>query len=470
MTLPLHARFTDEMPGFYVDWQTTPVPAPATLKLNEGMCAQLGLPDLSARALIGLDLAPDAHPVALVYAGHQFGGFSPRLGDGRALLLGEINGPDGALLDVALKGSGPTPFSRGADGKAAIGPVLREYLISEAMHALGIPTTRALAAVGTGEMVMRDTGPVPGAVLVRIAASHIRVGTFQYFAARGELDKVQHLADYAIARHYPECAGNYPAFFAAVAKRQAQLVAQWMLVGFVHGVMNTDNMTISGETIDYGPCAFMEEYAPGTVFSSIDRQGRYAYANQPLILGWNLARFAETLLPLFNADESQAVEQATDMLQQVAADYQEAWLAGMREKLGLDGAEEGDQALADDFLALITGADWTICFRSLSAAIDDPSRLRVHLADDGPLEDWLMRWAARRGVDAAERMDRANPVYIPRNERVESALTAAIAGDMTEFEELLQAISAPYEARKGLERFAIQASAGFGQYRTFCGT
>ena len=337
--------FAREMAGFYVAQSPAVPPGPQLLQYNAALAADLGLnalvQDQAALLFSGAAVPTGAQPVAQVYAGHQFGGFSPQLGDGRALLLGEVIDRAGARRDIALKGSGWTPFSRSGDGKAAIGPVLREYLIGEAMHALGIPTSRALAAVATGETVQREAA-LPGAVLTRVAASHIRVGTFQFFASRGDWDKVRQLADYTIARHYPDvaAAGNpYLAFFDAVCHAQARLIAQWMGVGFIHGVMNTDNMTISGETIDYGPCAFMEGYAPGTVFSSIDQTGRYAYGNQPLILGWNLARLAETLLPLIAPDEDRAVEIATERLQGIAAIYRAEWTDVMRGKLGLDGAD-----------------------------------------------------------------------------------------------------------------------------------
>ena len=333
--------YARDLVGFYVAQAPAVPPNPQLLQFNSSLAAELGLDaGLAAQAallLSGAALPAGATPIAQVYAGHQFGGFSPQLGDGRALLLGEVIDKTGVRRDIALKGSGWTPFSRGGDGKAAIGPVLREYLIGEAMFALGIPTSRALCAVATGEVVYREAS-LPGAVLTRVAASHIRVGTFQFFAARGDWDKVRKLADYAIARHYPHVAAAenpYLAFFDAVCRAQAKLIAQWMGVGFVHGVMNTDNMTISGETIDYGPCAFMEAYAPGTLFSSIDQNGRYAYANQPLILGWNLARLAETLLPLIDTDEDRAVAIATERLQSIAALYRAEWTAVMRGKLGL---------------------------------------------------------------------------------------------------------------------------------------
>jgi uncharacterized protein YdiU (UPF0061 family) len=351
--------------------------------------------------------------------------------------------------------------------------MLREYLISEAMAALGIPTTRSLAVVATGEPIWRDAARLPGGVLARVAASHIRVGTFQFFSARGDVDKLQALLTYTIARHFPEAAGaEVPALalFDAVAAAQARLIAQWMGVGFVHGVMNTDNMALSGETIDYGPCAFMEDYAPGTVFSSIDRQGRYAYANQPLILGWNLARLAETLLPFFDADGDRAVDLANERLGRIAPLYQAEWLQVMRAKLGLDGADAGDLALAEEFLRAILGVDWTLAFHRLAGAAEDAQDYLTLFEDRAAISDWLPRWRARLHPGSAEAMRRVNPVIIPRNHLVEAALTAATAGDMVPFEALLAAVRAPFGDAVGREGFALPAPKGFGAYVTFCGT
>ena len=471
--------FARDLVGFYVAQAPAVPPSPQLLQFNTELAADLGLEagvaDQAALLFSGALVPAGAIPIAQVYAGHQFGGFSPQLGDGRALLLGEVIDRSGARRDIALKGSGWTPFSRGGDGKAAVGPVLREYLIGEAMHALGIPTSRALCAVATGETVYREAA-LPGAVLTRVAASHIRVGTFQFFAARGEWDKVQKLADYAIARHYPDlaaAANPYLAFFDAVCQAQAKLIAQWMGAGFVHGVMNTDNMTISGETIDYGPCAFMEGYAPGTVFSSIDQTGRYAYANQPLILGWNLARLAETLLPLFDVDEDRAVAIATERLQGIAAIYQAEWSRVMRAKLGLEGDDDGDTALAEGLLAAMAGqgADWTLTFRRLSAAVGGDAGLVAALFDDPTaLMAWLPLWRARLAEGAAARMDRVNPIVIPRNHLVEEALAAATAGDLGPFRALLAAVSDPFGRVEGREVYALPAPSGFGPYKTFCGT
>ena len=449
-----------DLPGSFLRLAPDAAPAPRLLAWNARLAADLGLdPAVEAKAAAwfsGAALPPGAEPIALAYAGHQFGGFSPQLGDGRAHLLGEFLDGQGRRWDIQLKGSGRTPFSRGGDGKAAVGPMLREYLISEAMAAMGIPTTRALAVVATGETIWRDAGPLPGAVLARVAASHIRVGSFQFFAARGEADKLAALLDYTIARHYPHLApGDGIGLFDAVTRAQARLIAQWMGVGFVHGVMNTDNMALSGETIDYGPCAFMEGYAPGTVFSSIDRQGRYAYGNQPLILGWNLARLAECLLPFFDADEARAVEIANERLGAIAGIYRTEYLAVMAAKLGLAAPDPG---LTDDLLALLPGQDWTGFFRALS----EERRLPPGF------EDWQARWRAQAPDLAAMRA--VNPVVIPRNHLVEAALTSASAGDLAPFQTLLAEVQRPFAPAEGREGFALPAPEGFGDYVTFCGT
>lgn len=459
--------YARDMVGAYVAQSPARAPAPRLLAFNAALAAELGLPEglraEAAEIFSGNRLPPGAEPIAQAYAGHQFGGFSPQLGDGRALLLGEVIDPKGRRHDIALKGSGPTPFARRGDGLAAIGPVLREYLMTEAMAALGVPTTRALAAVATGRQVLRDRA-LPGAVLTRVAASHLRIGTFQFFAARGQAEMVSRTANYAISRHYPDCAGaERPvlALFEAVIAAQARLVAQWMGLGFVHGVMNTDNMSISGETIDYGPCAFMESYSPGTVFSSIDHQGRYSYGNQPLILGWNLARLAETLLDLFDPDPQTALDLANDRLEGIARIYAAEWLAVMRRKLALTGSE-ADRALIDDFLALMPGQDWTQSFQRLGR--DEALEGAGHGA-------WMARWRALRHPDFAARMAAANPVYIPRNFLVEQALAAAEAGDMQPYEALLAVVTAPYGARPGLEAYAQPAPPPFAaNFRTFCGT
>jgi uncharacterized protein YdiU (UPF0061 family) len=462
-------------------WQAEEAPEPRLLVLNDALAGSLGLNPEWLRSpaglalLVGADVPDGATPVAQAYAGHQFGGFVPRLGDGRALLLGELTDVDGHLRDLHLKGSGRTPFARGGDGLAAVGPMLREYVISEAMHALGIPTTRSLAVVATGRTVYRDTS-LPGAVLSRIASSHLRVGSFQYAAATGDVELLRSLADHAIARHYPDAAeAEHPhvALLDAVVAAQASLIAKWVLVGFVHGVMNTDNMTISGETIDYGPCAFMEAYDPATVYSSIDHAGRYAYGNQPVVAEWNLARFAETLLVLFSDDETTAIDLAMTSLGGFRSRFEADWSAGMREKLGL--STDTDDAvvtpLVNDLLAALkqSHVDYTSFFRQLSlAARGDAEPVRGLFVDLAGFDDWLTRWRALN--PDADAMDRVNPVYIPRNHLVEAALTAATEGDMGPFDELLMAVGEPYSPRPGVERFAEPAPGDFGDYQTFCGT
>jgi serine/tyrosine/threonine adenylyltransferase len=473
--------YARDLPGTFIAQDPAKAPAPRLLRLNRALADELGIdPDrLAAQAALifsGAAIPEGAQPIAQAYAGHQFGGFSPQLGDGRALLLGEVIDRQGQRRDIALKGSGLTPFSRGGDGRAAIGPVLREYLIGEAMHAMHVPTTRALAAVATGEAVHREA-PLPGAVLTRVAASHIRIGTFEFFAARGDTAKVRALADYTIARHYPDLTGAdnpYLALFDSVIARQCHLIAQWMGLGFIHGVMNTDNMTLSGETIDYGPCAFMEDYAPGTVFSSIDHTGRYAYANQPLILGWNLARLAECLLPLFDADETRAVDLANDRLTAIAGRYRAAWVDVMRAKLGLHGRDDdGDGALADGLLAAMAGqgADWTLTFRRLAAAaMGDATTLAPLFADPAALKAWLPRWQARLAPGASAGMNAVNPAIIPRNHMVEDALAAATTGDLAPFEGLLAAITDPFSDAAGREKYTLPAPQGLTPYVTYCGT
>jgi serine/tyrosine/threonine adenylyltransferase len=468
MSIAFDHSYARDLPGTYLRIAPDVAPAPRLLVLNRSLAATLGLQLTDAEAeawFSGATLPPGAEPIAQAYAGHQFGGFSPQLGDGRAHLLGEVLSPDGRRFDLQLKGSGKTPFSRGGDGKAAIGPMLREYLISEFMSAMAVPTTRSLAVVATGEEVWRET-KLPGATLARVAASHLRVGTFQFFAARGDQTQVKALADYAIARHYPDLAqaeNPYLAFLDALIAAQTRLIAQWMGLGFIHGVMNTDNMAISGETIDYGPCAFMEDYAPGAVFSSIDHQGRYAYANQPLILAWNLARLAETLLPLLNPDQDRAVDIANDRLTGIAALYRAEWTAMMRRKLGLLGEDPADATLADDLMTAIEGADWTLTFRRLA----DQAALRPLFNDFTKMEAWLPRWQARAGEGAAQRIAAANPAVIPRNHKVEESLSAATNGDMAPFHALLAAIQAPFAEA---EPYMLPAPSGFGQYVTFCGT
>ncbi len=480
-SLSLTNRFAAELPELAVRWQAEEFPDPRLLVLNEVLAADLGLdpewlrqPE-GVQLLVGGAVPEGATPVAQAYAGHQFGGYVPRLGDGRAVLLGEVTDAEGRQRDLHLKGSGRTPFARGGDGLAAVGPMLREYVVSEAMHALGVPTTRSLAVVATGQRVLRETA-LPGAVLSRVASSHLRVGSFQYARASGDVGLLRRLADHAIARHYPGAAESerpYRAFVEEVVAAQASLVARWMLLGFVHGVMNTDNMTISGETIDYGPCAFIDAFDPATVFSSIDHGGRYAYGNQPLVAEWNLARFAETLLPLLDDDEERAVELAVETLGGFRRHYSDAWSAGFWAKLGLpDGLDRalGD-ALVEDLLRLLRDGrvDWTGCFRALGAAArGDTDPARSLFLDLAAFDAWAERWRAV-GPDA-ETMDRVNPVYIPRNHLVEEALTAATAGDLDPVRRLLEAVCSPYDERPGLERYADPAPEHFGGYQTFCGT
>jgi uncharacterized protein YdiU (UPF0061 family) len=482
--------FARELPGLYVDWQPADVPEAVVLALNDDLARELGVDPTALRSpeglavLAGNSTPAGATPIAMAYAGHQFGGYSPRLGDGRALLLGEVIDTSGRRRDVHLKGSGRTPFARGGDGKAAVGPMLREYLIGEAMHALGIPTTRALAVLSTGEHVARE-GMLPGAVLTRVASSHIRVGTFEYAARLGDPALLQRLADHAIARHQPTVADldrsqRYLAFFDAVAEAQASLVSQWMLVGFVHGVMNTDNMTISGETIDYGPCAFIDEYDPASVFSSIDHMGRYAYGNQPRIAQWNLTRLAETLLPLISDDADRAVAAATDVLTAFPDRFRAHWNAGMRVKLGLVTGATDDAAMFDDLLELMHAqrVDFTTCFRALAASVrGDAAPLAASFHDADGLASWTGRWhtrldgEGRSSRDVADGMDRVNPVYIPRNHLVEAALEAGTNGDVGPFHELVDVVTHPYAPRDGWQRYAEPAPEAFSkQFQTFCGT
>ena len=476
--IALEGRFARELPELSIPWSAQESPDARVLVLNEPLADELGLDTTWLRSTAGLGLltgnaVPEgAAPVAQAYAGHQFGGFSPRLGDGRALLLGEIVDADGALRDLHLKGSGPTPFARGGDGYAAVGPMLREYLVSEAMHALGVPTTRSLAVIATGRTVYRESA-LPGAVLARVASSHLRVGTFQYAATQDDLGLLQRLTDCAIARHAPvAAAAERPALalLDAVIEAQATTVARWMSIGFVHGVMNTDNMTISGETIDYGPCAFLDGYDPSSVYSSIDHSGRYSYHHQPIVAEWNLARFAETLLPLIDDDLPHAVELATTALAHFSEHYAETWLALMRAKLGLRAEvnDESSAALATDLLALLQEqrADYTSSFRELGTVARGGARPAVLEGDAG--EAWVERWLTF--APDADAMDRVNPVYIPRNHLVEEALQAATAGDLAPFTRLLEAVARPVDERPGLERFAEAAPTTFGPYTTYCGT
>jgi serine/tyrosine/threonine adenylyltransferase len=476
--------------NFFARVAPTPVASPRLIKLNRPLALQLGLdPDLlespeGAEILAGKALPDGADPIAMAYAGHQFGHFVPQLGDGRAILLGEVIDADSVRRDIQLKGSGPTPFSRRGDGRAALGPVLREYIVSEAMATLGIPTTRSLAAVLTGESVLRETA-LPGAVLTRVASSHIRVGTFQYFAARRDTEGVRRLADHVIARHYPEVADHerpYLALLSAVIARQANLVARWLLVGFIHGVMNTDNTSISGETIDYGPCAFMDHYDPKQVFSSIDEMGRYAYANQPRIAQWNLTRLAECLLPLISEDQDKAVTEAQAAIGEFVEIFDAAYQAGLRRKLGLLTARDDDRMLAQDLLDTMAKnqADFTLTFRRLSDAAlgpDHDGEIRQLFADPAAYDEWAARWRQRLGEEPQDSRARrtamraVNPAFIPRNHRVEAVIEAAVnRDDFAPFEELLAVLSKPYEDQPAFSAYAEPPEPHERVLQTFCGT
>jgi uncharacterized protein YdiU (UPF0061 family) len=475
---------------FFARVPPTPVRAPRLIRVNGPLAARLGLdPDLLAgeegvEVLAGNRVVERAEPVATAYAGHQFGTFVPQLGDGRAILLGELVDRAGVRRDVQLKGAGRTPYSRGGDGRAALGPVLREYVVSEAMAALGIPTTRALAAVTTGETVIRET-VLPGAVLTRVASSHIRVGTFQFFASRGDVDGLRLLADHVLARHYPDASRSerpYRTLLDSVVRAQAELIAQWMLVGFIHGVMNTDNMSVAGETIDYGPCAFMDAYDPEAVFSAIDRWGRYAYSRQPSIGEWNLARLAECLLPLLSDDTDAAIAEAERALDEYRPAFERAYQGGLRRKLGLLTEREGDAELGRDLLAAMgaNGADFTLTFRRLNDAAsgeENDAGVRGLFADSSAYDEWAPRWRHRleqEPTDAATRraaMLAVNPAFIPRNHRVEAVIRAAIdEGDFAPFHELVTVLSNPFVAQPAFARYADPPADHERVLRTFCGT
>jgi serine/tyrosine/threonine adenylyltransferase len=483
-------------PEFHAAVAPTPVREPSVVVFNAPLAATLGLagalhgvesPRLAA-LFSGNELPAGARPIAMAYAGHQFAHFVPQLGDGRAILLGELRAADGQLRDVQLKGAGRTPFSRGGDGRAAVGPMLREYLVSEAMFALGIPTTRSLAVVATGEPVLREE-PLPGAVLARIAASHLRVGTFEYFSARGDTAGVRTLLDYASARHFPELgtgelagAPDAPlAFLRLVSQRQAALIAQWMSVGFIHGVMNTDNMAISGETIDYGPCAFMDHYDPKAVFSSIDHRGRYAFANQPAIAQWNLARLADTLLPLIDADQATAIARATAVVEDFMPHFDVLFCNRLRHKLGLASVRDGDAELINALLSLMKEwrADFTLTFRNLAAAAlgaAHQAQLREQFRDSPALHAWLDRWRARLALDArssaavAASMRAVNPAFIPRNHRVDAALHAAGSGDLAPFMTLLHVLQHPFDDQPAHADLLLPPREDERVLATFCGT
>ena len=464
------------------------VPAPRLIKLNRTLAAELQLdPDRldgpeGALIFSGQKLPDGAEPIAMAYAGHQFGQFVPQLGDGRAILLGELIDRHGQRRDIQLKGSGRTPFSRSGDGRAALGPVLREYIVSEAMAALGIPTTRALAAVLTGDTVIRES-LLPGAVLTRVASSHIRVGTFQYFAARGDHDAVKALADHVIERHYPNIANaenKYLALLDEVVTRQAELIPRWLLVGFIHGVMNTDNTSIAGETIDYGPCAFMDAYHPGTVFSSIDQMGRYAFGNQPQIALWNLARLAECLVPLLAPQQDQAIAEAQAVLGRFSPRFNAAYDSGLRRKLGLFTARDEDKALIQDLLALMASqqADFTLTFRALCADAADPDldTASAQFLDRGGYRTWAARWRARLALEPEHEATRpaamraVNPAFIPRNHRVQAVIDAGLEGDFAPFEELLTVLAHPFDDQPQFTDYADPPLAHERVLQTFCGT
>ena len=446
MRIPFDNSYASLPDGFFTRLDPTPVKEPKLLAWNADLATLLGIEggDAETRTQVfGGNAVPEgAAPLAQLYAGHQFGNFNPQLGDGRAILLGEVIDSEGKRRDIQLKGSGPTPYSRMGDGRAWVGPVLREYLISEAMHALGVPTTRALAAVATGEPILRESGPLPGAIVTRVAASHLRVGTFQVFAHRGETEALKTLTDYAIARHYPDADGPL-GLLRAVCAAQAELVAQWMSFGFIHGVMNTDNCSISGETIDYGPCAFMDAFHQGRVFSSIDRQGRYAYGNQPQIVVWNMAQLATSLLQQMD-DKETAVEDATEIVHDMPELIEAAWLRRFAAKLGISNPRPEDVDLINELLSLMQtdGADFTNTFRALGT-----DQARDHFTDRDAFDTWAENWRSRikDEPDPQAVMQAANPAVIPRNHRIEQMIEAAVAGDMAPFERLMTALATPFE-------------------------
>ena len=484
-----HSYASDLPERLYARTDPSPVSAPRLLELNEKLAAELGLDADWLRTSDGIELLAGnrfpagVRPIAQAYAGHQFGNFVPQLGDGRALLVGELLDTNGHLRDLQLKGSGPTRFSRNGDGRAALGPMMREYIVSEAMYALGIPTTRTLSLIATGDEVYRET-KLPGALIGRVAASHIRIGTFQFLAARDDIAGLRALADYAIARHYPHLADTpnpYVGLLDAVVAAQAKLVAQWMLVGFIHGVLNTDNVAISGETIDYGPCAFMDAYHPATVFSSIDRQGRYAYVNQPRITVWNLARLAEALLPILSHGASggdEGFENAKAAIGSFQARYEAAFHEGVRHKIGLFSEEPGDLDLAAELLERMAhnGADFTLTFRDLAHETDGPGPVRNHFIDPTAFDDWATRWRQRlahdpeKAADRAVRMRAVNPKFIARNHRVEAAIAGASEGNFGPFRSLLTVLARPFDEQPELEEYAQPPAHEERVLQTFCGT
>jgi len=470
LTIPFDNSYARLPDSFFARQAPVPVRAPHLIAFNDELAQVLGVTpgDVQemAETFAGNALPDGAEPIAQLYSGHQFGTYNPQLGDGRAVLLGETVGTDGVRRDIQLKGSGPTPFSRQGDGRAWLGPVLREYVVSEAMHALGIPTTRALAAVETGEVVLRE-GPMPGAVLTRVAQSHLRVGTFQVFAARRQLESLRRLTDYAIARHYPDAEGPM-GLLRAVRDAQARLIAGWMSVGFIHGVMNTDNCSIAGETIDYGPCAFMDSYHPNTVYSSIDRMGRYAYSNQPDIAVWNLAQLATALIQQFE-DKEAAVVEVTEIVHAMPDLLQQNWLTRFRAKIGLSTAEEGDLELISDLLTRMAQnqADFTNTFRALGG-----DKARDQFTDPAAFDHWAVGWLARleREENPAATMAAANPAFIPRNHRVEQMIQSAVQGDYALFHRLNGVLSRPYDAQPDAIDLTRPPTENEVVHATFCGT
>ncbi|MBW2420837.1 MAG: YdiU family protein [Deltaproteobacteria bacterium] len=476
---------------FFARLPPTPVSEPGLVELNEDLARHLGLDPEQLRSpesieiLAGNRVPAGAEPLAMAYAGFQFGGWVPQLGDGRAILLGELIDRDGVRRDIQLKGSGRTPFSRNGDGRAGLGPVLREYIVSEAMARLGIATTRSLAAVTTGEEIVRET-QLPGAILTRVARSHVRVGTFQYFAARGDVESLSVLAGHVIARHYPEAAREdnpYLALLAAVIERQAVLIASWQHVGFIHGVMNTDNTSIAGETIDYGPCAFMDDYHPDTVYSSIDQRGRYAYGNQPSMAQWNLVGFAQTLVPLVDDDEETSVALINEIMPTYASHFEAEYFEGMGRKLGLAETRDGDPALVVDLLTRMADhkADYTLTFRGLcQAAGGDPAateEVGALFEDPGAFQEWAARWRERLAAESTpasvreSQMRAVNPAYIPRNHFIEAVIVAAVEErDFGPFRRLIEVLDSPFEERPGSERYAAPPRPEEVVHATFCGT
>ncbi|MCB9651867.1 MAG: YdiU family protein [Deltaproteobacteria bacterium] len=471
--LGLEHTYAAALEGLYAPIDPAGFPQPALLLLNRPLATALGLDPAwleahGAAVLSGSAVLEGTRPLAQAYAGHQFGHFNPRLGDGRALLIGEVVDPAGHRFDLHLKGAGTTPFSRQGDGRAALDSALREYIVSEAMHALGIPTTRSLAVVTTGETILRQRA-APGAVLTRVAASHLRIGTLELFASLDDRDALQRLVQYSLQRHYPERAhGGAVALLEAVASAQARLIARWMAVGFVHGVMNTDNVALSGETIDFGPCAFMDAYDPDTVFSQIDQQGRYRFGHQPGIGAWNMARMAEALLELLADDRQAAIELGQATLDRFQSELRATWLDLMRAKLGLPGAEDDDGALIQALLDAMARAraDYTLTFRRLADGLEHETQPDLH----PEIRAWLPRWRARLGASAPKQMNQVNPLYIPRNHKVEEALSAALAGDLGPTTRLLEVLARPFEAQPGCEAYAEPAPESFGCYQTHCNT